>query len=50
MTDRTQAFDTMKKDLKKAMGDRAYTMREAPNVKVISTGLFALDVATGIGG
>lgn len=48
--DRTQAFDSIKKELQKSMGERAYVMREAPNVKVISTGLFALDVATGIGG
>ncbi len=47
---REQAFQEMKKELKRAMGDRAYIMREAPNVKVISTGLFALDFATGIGG
>lgn len=48
--DRTQAFDNIKKELKQAMGDRAYVMKEAPNVKVISTGLFSLDAATGIGG
>jgi RecA/RadA recombinase len=47
---REQAFNSITKELKKSMGDRAYIMREAPNVKVISTGLFALDVATGIGG
>lgn len=48
--DRTKSFDDIQKELKKSMGDRAYAMREAPNVKVISTGLFSLDVATGVGG
>jgi RecA/RadA recombinase len=43
-------FDKIKNELKSSMGDRAYTMTEAPKVKVIPTGLFALDVATGIGG
>jgi RecA/RadA recombinase len=48
--DRTQAFNDMKKELQKSMGTRAYTLSEAPNVKVIPTGIFSLDVATGIGG
>ncbi len=48
--DRTIEFDKIKAELQKKMGTRAYTMTEAPNVKVIPTGLFSLDVATGIGG
>ncbi len=37
-------------DLKKDLGDRVYLAAEAPPVRVISTGITSLDVATGIGG
>ena len=47
---RNTNFIQVQKELQKAMGERAYTMTEAPPMEVISTGLFSLDAATGIGG
>lgn len=46
MTDITKVLADLQKDL----GDRAFLASEAPNVKVISTGIMSLDLATGIGG
>lgn len=43
-------FDKALVDLQKDVGDRAFIASEAPPVKVISTGITSLDVATGIGG
>lgn len=37
-------------DLQKDLGDRIFKASEAPPVKVISSGITSLDVATGIGG
>lgn len=37
-------------DLQKDFGHRIYRASEAPEVKVLSTGIVSLDVATGIGG
>jgi recombination protein RecA len=43
-------IDKVLADLRKDMGDRAFKASEAPNVKVISTGIMSLDIATGVGG
>lgn len=43
-------FDKALADLQKDVGARAFIATEAPPVKVISTGITSLDVATGIGG
>jgi recombination protein RecA len=37
-------------DLQKDLGDRAFLASEAPNVKIISSGIMSLDIATGVGG
>lgn len=44
------SIDGLIKNLQKDLGDRVFKASEAPNVKVISTGISSLDVATGIGG
>lgn len=43
-------IDKIVADLRKDLGDRIYLASEAPNVKVISTGIMSLDIATGVGG
>jgi len=44
------SIDNLLKELQKDLGDRAFLASEAPSVRVISTGITSLDVATGIGG
>lgn len=43
-------MDKIVSDLQKDLGERAFKLSEAPPVKVISTGITSLDVATGVGG
>lgn len=43
-------IDKILADLQKDLGDRVFLASEAPNVKVISTGVMSLDIATGVGG
>lgn len=44
------SIDKIMADLKKDLGDRVFLASEAPPVKVISSGVTSLDVATGVGG
>lgn len=44
------SFDNIRTELEKDFGGRVFKASEAPPVKVISTGVTTLDVATGIGG
>jgi recombination protein RecA len=46
----SNSFDALLKNLQKDLGERAFRLSEAPNVKVLSSGITSLDVATGIGG
>jgi recombination protein RecA len=43
-------FEKVLSDARNNFGDRAFKASEAPPVKVISTGIASLDVATGVGG
>jgi len=43
-------MDNILKELQKDFGDRVFKASEAPPVKVISTGIPTLDIATGVGG
>ena len=48
--DRTKAFEKAIADARGNFGERSFLASEAPPVKVISTGIATLDVATGVGG
>jgi len=50
MSEQKRIIDKLYAEMKKEYGDRYFRASEAPPVKVISTGITSLDVATGVGG